>query len=268
MEEATYPTSLRKLRIYFVLLVASIPLRLMALRAVLENGQCAGKSWEPMIPLAFALLDYLWVQRRKRYGDAEDDEDATVYDIWERRITQAPYRYLVTMAALCLASLAAANITSSPASTRICPASMQHRWSVPVLQLVGTILDVCILYSVERLLNQSEGRGTRSPALRFSGVGWACLVSYHNPWDCTPRLIILVLGDNHVYYRHRNLLRFRHSRQTQDTAHVERLHLEHDPFGHVAQLRCYLYIVLRRSSRMLFRPRILANSRRCFTSER
>lgn len=175
MEDVAYPSSLRKLRIVFLVLVAAICARAGIARAIVLNVQCATATWEPIVPLAFTLWEWATVHRKKR-NDVHDDGEATLYEIWEMRIMRAPYRYLVAVGITCFSALAALRIASSPASTHICAVVLPHRWAIPLLQHGGIVLDIVILACVGSLLHQEEGRGKRSPALRFSTLGWAALV--------------------------------------------------------------------------------------------
>ncbi|KAK5134393.1 hypothetical protein LTR08_006573 [Meristemomyces frigidus] len=174
--DVRYPSSLRQLRMLFLALVLAICLRVEALREVLANTQCAGLSWEPLIPFALALLDYRAVQRRGMRA-APDDPDASVYDALEERLLRAPYSYALAAGLLGMGGLLTTALTTSPKSTSICAASLPYGWVVPVLQHVGTVLDLFIAFCIGQLLHQQEGRGARGVSLRFISVAWALLFS-------------------------------------------------------------------------------------------
>lgn len=175
-EDVAYPSSLRKLRIVFLLLVILLCVRVAVLREVLRNVQCTKASWEAVLPLAFAAWDYWTVQRKKRRTTNDDDLDSSVYDALERNIARSPYSYLATVALVVLGCTLAANSIASPASTFICAAGLPFRWLVPQLQRLGTVLDVAIIFCVHSLLTAQDAR-TRNTALRFASVGYASLVS-------------------------------------------------------------------------------------------
>ncbi|KAK5124244.1 hypothetical protein LTR85_001947 [Meristemomyces frigidus] len=187
-EDVRYSSSLRKLRILFLALVTFICLRVEVFRRILANTQCAGQSWEPLIPSALALWDYLTVQRHKKRM-VSDDPDSSVYDALEDHLFRAPHRYVVAACFISVGSVLALATTSSPASTYICAASLHNSLYVPNLQRLGTVLDLLIAYCIAQLLHQHEARGTRSVSLRFISVGWALLFS---------AIILLVIGI--VYY--------------------------------------------------------------------
>ncbi|KAK6438384.1 hypothetical protein LTR95_005410, partial [Oleoguttula sp. CCFEE 5521] len=175
-QDVAYPSSLRKLRLVFLVLVAVICARVAVLQQVLANVQCARRTWESAIPLVFAIFDYLG-SRRGSSSDTSSERDLTLYGIWARRLLQAPYRYVVLVAAICIACIIAITTTSSPATAYICATTLPYTWSVPLLQHVGTALDVSTLTCLTYLIRQDEGKSERSAALRFSTVGWALMLS-------------------------------------------------------------------------------------------
>ncbi|TKA83733.1 hypothetical protein B0A55_00033 [Friedmanniomyces simplex] len=176
--DVRYPSSLRKLRILFLILVLAICIRVEVLREVLANIQCATASWEPIIPLLLATWDYIAVQRhRKRFESDDDNPEGSVYDWLESSWTKARYRYVVATALLAYGAIDGLASASNPKSTFICAAALPYRWVVPMVQWLGTGLDFMILYCIGQLLHQQEGRGQRGLVLRFLSVGWAFLFS-------------------------------------------------------------------------------------------
>jgi hypothetical protein len=170
------PTSLRKLRALFVVLVLVVCIRVELARQITSNVQCARGSWEPMLPLALAAWDYATLRRRRRHEVEVDEQTSTVYEIWECRIMNNPYRYLIAVALTSFGSLGAMRAMGSPQSTHICAASLPYSWSVPWAQHVGTALDLLIVLCLDGLLYTEEEHASRGPSTRFSAVGWACLV--------------------------------------------------------------------------------------------
>ncbi|KAI7185371.1 glycosyltransferase family 90 protein [Hortaea werneckii] len=175
-ENVRYPSSPRKLRILFLVLVIAICARVATLKEIVENPQCAALTWEPLIPLALAIGDYWAVQRHSKRTHAEDYEN-NLYDDIQGAFVSSPYRYLVTGGVLSLSSLLALAKARSVGSTYICAATLPHTWMVPASQHFGTFFDLIILYCVGQLLHQYEVRGQRSVALRFVSIGWAALFS-------------------------------------------------------------------------------------------
>lgn len=175
-----HPTSLRRLRALFLALVIAICLRVELARQAFSNIQCAHGTWEPVVPLAFAAWDWLCVRRRRQHQVELDEQSATLYDVWECRIMNSPYRYLVAVGLACFGGLGAIRAIGSPPSTHICAASLPYSWVVPLSQYAGTALDVVILLCVNGLLHRNDGHGSKERFTRISTIGWACLVRKHN----------------------------------------------------------------------------------------
>ena len=101
------PPNLRKLRVLFVVLVLAICARAELARQILLNVQCAHGTWEPIVPLALAVWDCAVSRRRRKHDMELDEQTSTIYDVWERRIMNSPYRYLVVVAIVSFGSLGA-----------------------------------------------------------------------------------------------------------------------------------------------------------------
>ncbi|RMY00088.1 hypothetical protein D0868_09196 [Hortaea werneckii] len=154
-EDVRYPSSLRKLRVLFLILVIAICARVATLKEIAENAQCAALTWEPLIPLALAIGDYWTVQRHRKRMHAEEYEN-NLYDDIQGAFVSSPYRYLLTAGVLSLSSLLALAKARSVGSTYICAATLSHTWMVPASQHFGTFLDLVIMYCVGQLLHQYE----------------------------------------------------------------------------------------------------------------
>jgi hypothetical protein len=176
-DDVIHSGSLRGPRAVFFLLIVMLCARMEILRQVVAHVQCATVSWEPLIPLSFALWDYVSVQRYSPPRRAVDEPDSSVYDVVQAYWLGARYRYVLSTSVMCVASMLAIYLSVSPASTVICAASMSHRWLVPLMQHVGTLLDVGILGCISHLLSQQNAHGQRSAAVRFASVGWSLLLS-------------------------------------------------------------------------------------------
>lgn len=190
---ALAPSNLRRLRILFLTLVAALCLRVATLREILQNTQCTTQTWAPLLPLAFAGLDYWTTQRHRRRAADDNDEgyENSFYDDVEGNAVASPYRFLVAVGVLAGSSLLAVVQAQSPRSTYICAGTLSHVWLVPALQHAGSFLDLIIVYCVGKLVRQHDGRGggQRSVALRLASVGWACLFS--------AAIVLVIFG---VYY--------------------------------------------------------------------
>lgn len=176
LDDVAHPPNMRKLRVLFLVLVLAICARAELARQILLNVQCAHGTWEPVVPLALAAWDCAVSRRRRKHDMEVDEQTSTIYDIWERRIINSPYRYLVVVAIVSFGSLGAVRAIGSPPSTYICAAALPFTWSVPSAQHSGTALDVLILYCINGLLYSEDDRGSRTPSTRFSAMGWVCLV--------------------------------------------------------------------------------------------
>lgn len=184
VEDAGHPLNLRTLRILFLMLVTSLCLRVVVWAQVIANIQCAKTSWTPILPLAIAVLDYWMVQRRRSNPTHEDDPDASIYDAIDYSVAKSPYRYILATSLVGLGGMLATSSNSDPRSTYICAAGSWFRWTVPLQQWTGAVLDLTILFCVGRLLYAREAIGARSPAARFASVGWAFLVGVlPDPYD-------------------------------------------------------------------------------------
>lgn len=175
-EHVAQPPNLRKLRALFLVLVLAICLRVELVRQIILNVQCARPTWEPMLPLGLAFWDYATLRRRRRHDVEVDEQTSTVYEIWECRIMNSPYRYMVAVALTCFGSLGAMRALGSSPSTQICAASLPYSWTIPYAQHTGTALDVLIVLCISGLLYTEDEHSSRGPSTRFSAIGWVCLV--------------------------------------------------------------------------------------------
>ncbi|KAK1025092.1 hypothetical protein LTS16_023499 [Friedmanniomyces endolithicus] len=104
--DVRYPSSLRKVRILFLVLVLAICIRVELLREVLANVQCATTNWEPIIPFIFAAWDYFAVQRHRTRLDADDDKlEGSIYEWLESLLAKARYRYVGATALLAFGTI-------------------------------------------------------------------------------------------------------------------------------------------------------------------
>lgn len=180
-EHVAQPTNLRRLRALFLVLVLAICLRVELVRQIILNVQCARPTWEPILPLALAFWDYATLRRRRRHDVEVDEQTSTMYEIWECRIMNSPYRYLAAVAITCFGSLGAMRALGSSPSTHICAASLPYSWSIPYAQHTGTALDALIVLCISGLMYSEDEYTSRGPSTRFSAIGWVCLVGYLTP---------------------------------------------------------------------------------------
>ncbi|KAM3419781.1 hypothetical protein BST61_g3114 [Cercospora zeina] len=174
-EDVTHASSQRKLRTPFLILVALICLRVDFLRRVVDNAQCATKTWTTWVPLAFGAWQY-WSSRslpRWRTTDANEGLDGSPTLRTLASFTLVPV--LATLA-IALGGALVMNAASGPASTYICAASLPYRVTVPWLQRSSSALDIAILYCIDQLISSPGAKHALSAANRFAIVGLALLV--------------------------------------------------------------------------------------------
>ena len=179
-DDVRYPSSLRKLRLCFFVLICAICVRVAITRHILANIQCTVLSWEPFIPLLLAIWDYATVYRHKR-SIQNDDPTSSIDDALEAYAAQSPYRFVFAAGVVAVGSLIALSTSSGHSSSYICASSLNNHWLLPIIQRLGTITDLVILYCLSQLLEGHEGRGSRSVSVRFMSVGWALLVCSSQP---------------------------------------------------------------------------------------
>jgi hypothetical protein len=138
------------------ILVGAIVLRIELLRAVLANTQCAGLTWEPLVPFAFACLE--------RLSETAD------YRAETREQNQRKWRtaYVGISGILGVAGIAAVATTQDPKSTFICAAILHNHWLIPIFQRVGSVLDAviayCVIYRVFEKSEASLDHGSKEPS--------------------------------------------------------------------------------------------------------
>lgn len=182
-EDVGYPSSLRKLRTCFFILVCAVCARLAITRYTIVNIQCTALSWEPFIPLVLAVLEHWTISGQKGESILKRSNGSIHEHTLDERGERSSYRIMYAVATLGLGSLIALHAASGQASTFICASTLSNHSLVPLAQRLGTILDVMMLYCASTLLEGSGGLGTRGSALRVGSVGWALLVSPAPPWQ-------------------------------------------------------------------------------------
>lgn len=173
--EARGTLSPLQLRLCFFVLICAICVRVAIARQILANIQCTILTWEPLVPLVFAMWDYWTVYRHKR-ALYEGDSTGSVDDALEAYVSRSPYRFMCAAALVNIGSLIALSRSSGLESSYICASSLNNHWLVPLIQHLGTLTDILILYCVSRLLETQGGRSARSVSMRFRSVGFAILV--------------------------------------------------------------------------------------------
>jgi hypothetical protein len=151
------------------ILVGAIVLRIELLRVVLANTQCAGLTWEPLVPFAFACLQWLSGTADHRVETRDQDQ---------RRWRTA---YVGICGVLGVAGIATIAATQEPRSTFICAATLHNHWLIPIFQRVGLVLDAVVAYCLaERVSERTDtslDHGSKEPATLVSRPFSLLLVS-------------------------------------------------------------------------------------------
>lgn len=184
VEEVTHPTSMRRLRICFLILVLALCLRAEVLHRIIFNVQCSTReAWTPLLlPLAFAVED--WWRARQRgdvHGRASDpdvdDQSLSAYEALGRAIAKEPMAIPASVLVFGLSSLLALAETESPRSTYICATTLPYRLQVPHLQFLGISLDVVVVWCIGQLLSLQHAPAKTCLGGRVAAVGYAFLIA-------------------------------------------------------------------------------------------
>lgn len=121
-------------------LIALIVLRVESLRQVLGNTQCAVLTWEPLIPVLLICWDYF---QHKLFDKPSHTSSSRIID--EQKIGSSDFRYAALLGLFSVSALLAMATSRDPPSTFICASTLHNRWYIPLIQRIGTLLDVAIV---------------------------------------------------------------------------------------------------------------------------
>ncbi|THX20996.1 hypothetical protein D6D17_00315 [Aureobasidium pullulans] len=167
-------TSLRVLRLFFVLLVVAICARAEATRRLVRDVQCVGPSYVELIPFGLAIIDFC-IHQRHKVSAAEDNSNLSVYELLEEFWATNRFRYVIITALFGLSSAGILHQSDSPSSTYICTPAIHDK--MITIQRIALVLDFCISFCLDALVRSYSTSGRSSPAKSLSIIGWACLLS-------------------------------------------------------------------------------------------
>lgn len=166
--------SLRKMRVFFLLLVLTICIRAEAFRRLVHSPQCVGLAYQEFIPFILAILDF-WLYQRHKVSGPEDTSNLSVYELVEEYWATSRFRYLVPTAVLSLASAVVLQHSTGLSSTIICPPSNYD--TMKLIQRLALFLDFSVVFCSDYLIRSYASSPKSSPAKSLTIIGWACLSS-------------------------------------------------------------------------------------------
>ena len=167
-------TSLRKMRLAFVLLVLLIGARAETIRRLVRDVQCLGHTYTELIPLGLAIVDFC-IYRRHKVSSPENSSDLSVYELLEHSWSTNRFRYIIITAAFGLSSASILHRSDSHSSTYVCTPATHEK--MITIQRLALILDFCITFCLDALIRSYPNTGKTSPARSLRITGWACLLS-------------------------------------------------------------------------------------------
>ncbi|KAH0351112.1 glycosyltransferase family 90 protein, partial [Aureobasidium melanogenum] len=167
-------TSLRKMRLLFVLLVLLICARAETTRRLVRDVQCLGPAYTEFIPLCLAVVDFC-IYRRHKVSVPENNSDLSIYELLGQSWATNRFRYIIITAIFGVLSASILHQSDSPSSTYICTPATHDK--MIMIQRLALVLDFCISFCLDALLRSYPNTGKASPARSLSITGWACLLS-------------------------------------------------------------------------------------------
>ncbi|KAI4719099.1 hypothetical protein E4T48_04662 [Aureobasidium sp. EXF-10727] len=168
------PTSLRKMRLFFVLVVVLICARAETLRRLVRDVQCVGPAYTAFIPFGLAIVDFC-IHRRHKISAPETNSDLSVYELLGHSWATNRFRYIIITAIFGLSSSSILHQSDSPSSSYICTPATHDK--MITIQRLALALDFCISLCLDVLVRSFPNTGKASPARSMSITGWACLLS-------------------------------------------------------------------------------------------
>ncbi|KAG9690105.1 glycosyltransferase family 90 protein, partial [Aureobasidium melanogenum] len=167
-------TSLRKMRLLFVLLVVLMCARAETIRRLVKHVQCVGPAHTELIPLGLAIVDFC-VYRRHTVSVPENNSDLSIYELLGHSWATNRFRYIIITAVFGVSSASILHQSDSPSSTYICTPATHDK--MIMIQRLALVLDFCISFCLDALIRSYPNTGKASPARSLSTTGWACLLS-------------------------------------------------------------------------------------------
>ncbi|KAL8651194.1 MAG: hypothetical protein Q9226_004815, partial [Calogaya cf. arnoldii] len=122
-----------------------------------------------LLPLLLAVHDYWWKQRRKTNDD--DTHHDRKSGSFVQRAFLGQHRYILPAAVLSITYVFIVSLASCPHSTYICPISNLNHVLIPLMQILGLILDFFVLVNLPAALESqvSTAGATKANAPVFVG---------------------------------------------------------------------------------------------------
>ncbi|KAL2041531.1 hypothetical protein N7G274_005913 [Stereocaulon virgatum] len=143
------PPRLRRLLLFSV--ATAVSLRVGFLHLILDNMQCTISRVEGFVPLLLTVSKYWYMLRRREAKGHGSDS------ISQSTAIHGGANYVWPAAFLTIANTFQSWAMGDARSTYICPLSSNARMTIPLLQILGSFLDCCILVSIEGLVLTPAG---------------------------------------------------------------------------------------------------------------
>lgn len=138
----------------------AISLRVLLFGLIVDNAQCSiaspevrsylifnsmhTNSCQGYLPLLLAIYDYWYIQRRRsESGKPSRANGSTFRKIWPAIFLTAAYSFK-------------ASVTGAPRSTYICPLSSSANFSIPLMQILSTLLDCYVLVTLSGIASKAK----------------------------------------------------------------------------------------------------------------
>ncbi|KAF2503390.1 hypothetical protein BU16DRAFT_39269 [Lophium mytilinum] len=168
-------SSLRRLRLVFLILVGALCTRVEVLHQVVRGVQCTRGSYYPFLPFLLAVYDFAIVRRHRQGQKPDEEQDATSFQAIFARLSRHRYMLVFSTLLLGLCSSLELSATAPLSSTYVCASTLPAFSLVPVYQLLGLFLDALILILVFHILDlSSDSQQSNVNAHRI--IGWALLL--------------------------------------------------------------------------------------------
>ncbi|KAG9567387.1 glycosyltransferase family 90 protein, partial [Aureobasidium melanogenum] len=167
-------TSLRKMRLLFVLLVVLMCARAETIRRLVKDVQCLGPAYTELIPLGLAIVDFC-IHQRHKVSVPENDSDLSIYELLGHSWATNRFRYIIITAIFGVSSASILHQSDSPSSTYICTPATHDK--MIMIQRLALVLDFGITFCLDAFIRSYPNTSKVSPARSLSITGWACLLS-------------------------------------------------------------------------------------------
>ncbi|KAF2805201.1 uncharacterized protein BDZ99DRAFT_524914 [Mytilinidion resinicola] len=187
-------SSLRRLRLVFLILVGALCARVEVLHQVAKGVQCTRGSYQPFLPFLLAVYDFAIIRRHRQEWKPDEEQNGSPFKQVFARLSRHRYMLVLSTLLLGLCSSLELSATAPPSSTYICATTLPTFTLVPAIQLLGLFLDALIFVLVFHILDL----GSDSPQSNVNApriIGWAFLLSAV-VWTIIGALVFFVSPDD------------------------------------------------------------------------